>query len=205
MMSMFLSRATQTASQPVNCLAYVPEHPETAGQVPPEEAENLEQYLEQMVEVCAQYGRLPVYGPGSRLYGDPDTWVYGGHWDWQGDRMANLAAMLPAGSVLLIRPFTCEAKYRKLGQELLYAAAVEEIADLFLAGNADLKIIVHMSLVPGEEGVRNFLRRRQALIRTMRSKLCSTYAAVRMESQGPGSLAALETVMSLTGEPVLNP
>ena len=199
MMAMYEQRAQALLGTMINCMAYVPEHPETAGNVPVDEALHLETYLPQAQSIAQAQGCVFVYGPGSRLYADPATWQYGARWDWQVDRIQTLAAMLVPGSVILIRPFTVEAKYKNAGQEAEYAATIADLADLWLAGNPTLCVVVHIALQPGDTEVQRWLARREALIAAMGANLHSVYAGMRPESQTSGSTAALQAVFAAIG------
>lgn len=143
------SVAVNHAGRGGNVLIYVPEANSTAGNVPVEETIYLENYLAQFVDVTTQNGYIPVYGPGLSLVSDPDTWRYGAAYDLQVERIGDLAGMLPDNSFWILRMNTPEHMYRD--DAPAFGEAVREYVEAVKAGNPTLKIVLHLSCIPGKE------------------------------------------------------
>ncbi|HSJ55283.1 MAG TPA: alpha/beta hydrolase [Anaerolineae bacterium] len=197
------SVARNHAGRGANALVYVPEATYTAGHVPVEETLYLEQYLRQFVGVAVENGYIPAYGPGLSLVSDPETWRYGAHYDLQVQRIGNLARMMPDNAFWILRMNTPEHMYRN--NVPAFGQAVQEYVSAVHAGNPTLRIILHLSCMPGTED--QFL----AFVNASRPYIDQAYAGPDYpfpsdpEYDVPGTTATMVEILQRTGAGSVSP
>ncbi|RPJ40111.1 MAG: alpha/beta hydrolase [Planctomycetaceae bacterium] len=189
--------AAGQAGRGANALVYVPEAVETSGSVPLPETTDLEAYVDRLAAVAAEYGYIPVYGPGLSLVSDPATWAYGKAYDLQAERIADLASRLPAGSFWILRMFTPELMF---GPTAEFGQAVADYAGAIHAGNPGVKIILHLSCPAGSEA--KFL----SFMDVSRAFIDMAYMGIDPVRDNAGTLLTMAAILEATGAgPIVSP
>jgi acetyl esterase/lipase len=181
-----------------NVIVYVPEAQDTSGGVPITETkkEYMPYFVEALADVATTNGFIPAYGPGLQLVSDRDTWEHGRRYDLDTALVEQLAALLPDGSLWVMRMFTAELIH---GPTADFASAVEEYVTAIHNGNANVQIVLHISCPHGTAD--RFLD----FVSVARPYIDAAYAGIHPDDDQPATIATYEEILTRTGHQPAQP